>query len=112
MSTQRLVAQAAAIALILANCAACTQAQNAADSAAAATPAVIAPIVKVGQGEVQGTAADGVAVFKGLPFAAPPVGDLRWREPQHPANWPGVRAATAFSATCAQAEDCLYLNIY
>jgi para-nitrobenzyl esterase len=112
MSTQRFIAQAAAIALILASCAACTQAQKAADSAATAAPAGIAPIVRVGQGEVQGTAADGVAVFKGLPFAAPPVGDLRWREPQHAANWPGVRAATAFSATCAQAEDCLYLNIY
>ena len=110
MSTQRFVAQAAAIALILASCAACTQSQRAADSAAA--PAGIAPIVKVGQGEVQGTAADGVAVFKGLPFAAPLVGDLRWREPQLPANWTGVRAATAFSATCAQAEDCLYLNVY
>jgi para-nitrobenzyl esterase len=112
MSTQRFAAQAAAIALILANCAACTQAQNAADSAAAATPAAIAPIVKIAQGEVQGSAADGIAVFKGLPFAAPPVGDLRWREPHHPGNWPGVRAATAPSATCVQAEDCLYLNIY
>jgi para-nitrobenzyl esterase len=68
--------------------------------------------VKVSQGEVQGTVADGVAVFKGLPFAAPPVGDLRWRLPQHAAKWSGVRAGNAFSATCAQAEDCLYLNVY
>src|SRR5882757_2144866 len=115
MSTQRFVARAAGIALILAGCAACTQPQRAADSAAAAAaapPVVTAPIAKVSQGEVQGAAADGVAVFKGLPFAAPPVGDLRWREPQHPANWPGVRPATASSATCVQAEDCLYLNIY
>jgi para-nitrobenzyl esterase len=112
MSTQRLVARAAAIALILAICGGCTQSQRAADAAASAPPAVNAPMVKVSQGEVQGTVADGVAVFKGLPFAAPPVGDLRWREPQHPANWPGLRAATTFSATCVQAEDCLYLNIY
>jgi para-nitrobenzyl esterase len=115
MSTQRFVARAAGIALILAGCAACTQPQRAADSAAAAAaapPVVTAPIAKVSQGEVQGAAADGVAVFKGLPFAAPPVGDLRWREPHHPANWPGVRPATASSATCVQAEDCLYLNIY
>ena len=62
MPTQRFVARAAGIALILAGCAACTQAQRAADSTAAAPP---------------------------------PVGDLRWREPHHPANWPGVRAATA-----------------
>jgi para-nitrobenzyl esterase len=103
MSTQRFVAQAAAIALILASCAACIQSQRAADSAAAAAPAGIAPVVKVSQGEVQGSVADGVAVFKRLPFAAPPVGDLRWREPQHPAIWPGVRAATASSATCVQA---------
>jgi hypothetical protein len=72
MSTQRFVAQAAAIALILAGCAACTQAQRAADSAGgAAAPVASAPIVKVGQGEVQGAAADGVAAFKELPYAAP-----------------------------------------
>jgi para-nitrobenzyl esterase len=113
MSTQRFVAQAAAIALILASCAACTQAQKAANSAAGTVaPVASAPTVQVSQGEVQGAAADGVAEFKGLPFAAPPVGDLRWRQPQRPANWQGVRAATAFSATCVQAEDCLYLNIY
>src|SRR5450755_495259 len=113
MSTQRFVAQAAAIALILASSAACTQAQRTADSAAGTVaPVANTPIVKVSQGEVQGAAADGVAAFKGLPFAAPPVGDLRWHQPQHAANWQGVRAATAFSATCVQAEDCLYLNIY
>jgi para-nitrobenzyl esterase len=110
MSTPRFVAHAAAIVLILASCAACTQAQRATDSAAPTAPT--SPIVKVSQGDVQGAATDGIAVFKGLPFAAPPVGDLRWRVPQHPANWSGVRPATAFSATCAQAEDCLYLNIY
>jgi para-nitrobenzyl esterase len=109
----RFAAQAAAIALILAGFAACTPAQRAADSAAIAAPAVPnSPIVKLSQGEVQGSAADGIAVFKGLPFAAPPVGDLRWRQPQRAANWTGARQATAFSATCVQAEDCLYLNVY
>ena len=112
MSTQRFVVHAAAIAFALAGGAAFGQAQKAADPAAAAAPAANGPIVKVRQGEAQGIAADGVAVFKGLPFAAPPVGNLRWREPQLPAKWTGVRAANTFSATCAQAEDCLYLNVY
>ncbi len=73
-----------------------------------------------------------VRVFKGVPFAAPPVGDLRWRPPQAPASWQGVRAADTFSANCMQraagggafppyggdrgatrmSEDCLALNIY
>jgi para-nitrobenzyl esterase len=112
MSTQRFVAQAV-IAGVLAGNIAFSQAQKAGDPAAApAPPALNGPVVKVSQGEVQGTVADGVAVFKGLPFAAPPVGDLRWRLPQHAAKWSGVRAGNAFSATCAQAEDCLYLNVY
>ncbi|HEX3396558.1 MAG TPA: carboxylesterase family protein [Steroidobacteraceae bacterium] len=112
MSTPRFVLQAAAIAWALAAAsAAFGQAQRAADPAAAPPPAN-GPIVKVRQGEAQGIAADGVAVFKGLPFAAPPVGDLRWRDPQLPAKWSGVRAANVFSSTCAQAEDCLYLNVY
>jgi para-nitrobenzyl esterase len=112
MSTQRFVAQAV-IAWVLAGNIAFSQAQKAGDPAAAvAPPALNGPLVKVSQGEVQGTVADGVAVFKGLPFAAPPVGDLRWRVPQHAAKWSGVRAGNAFSATCAQSEDCLYLNVY
>ena len=74
----------------------------------------------------------GVRVFKGMPFAAPPVGDLRWRPPQPPAKWDGVRVADHFSNNCMQrradggafppyggdrsattmSEDCLYLNVY
>jgi para-nitrobenzyl esterase len=61
---------------------------------------------------VQGTDVGGVTEFKGLPFAAPPVGDLRWRAPQPPARWADTRSATAFSASCTQVEDCLYLNVY
>jgi para-nitrobenzyl esterase len=79
---------------------------------AASSQAPNGHVVMVKQGKVQGTVADGVSVYKGLPFAAPPVGDLRWRAPKAAAKWSGVRAATAFSATCAQAEDCLYLNLY
>jgi para-nitrobenzyl esterase len=68
--------------------------------------------VKTKQGQVQGVVANDVVVFKGLPFAAPPVGDLRWREPKAPAKWSNVRKAVSFGSTCAQAEDCLYLNVY
>lgn len=60
-------------------------------------------------------------IFKGIPFAAAPVGDLRWRAPQPPARWEGVRKADQFSPTCMQnapataqkpSEDCLYLNVW
>jgi para-nitrobenzyl esterase len=111
MPTPRFAVHAAAIALTLVSAAVFGQAQKADPAAVAPAPAN-GPIVKVRQGEAQGIVADGVAIFKGLPFAAPPVGDLRWRVPQLPAKWSGVRAANAFSSTCAQAEDCLYLNVY
>ena len=88
-------------------------------------------IVKIDSGELQGSLADGVASFKGIPFAAPPVGELRWRPPQPVAKWTGVRQATEFGADCMQgrfgpppaaapgaptppmpSEDCLYLNVW
>jgi para-nitrobenzyl esterase len=60
--------------------------------------------------------------FLGIPYAAPPVGPLRWRAPQPPAHWPGIRAATQFAPHCPQpigvfgrastSEDCLYLNVF
>jgi para-nitrobenzyl esterase len=111
MSTQRRCAQAAVITLVLASGAALGQAQRAGDSAAP-PPALDGPIVKLEKGRVQGFVADGVAIFRGLPFAAPPVGDLRWQAPKPAAKWPDVRPGNVFSATCAQAEDCLYLNVY
>jgi para-nitrobenzyl esterase len=74
---------------------------------------------------VQGVRADGLTVYKGVPFAAPPLGPLRWRAPQPPAPWKGVRRASAFAPACMQtsvsmpgetpprvSEDCLYLNIW
>ena len=81
---------------------------------------------KVTGGEVQGVAANGATVFKGIPFAAPPTGALRWRKPQPAASWQGVRAASAFAPSCMQdaamlqvqqappaaSEDCLYLNVW
>ena len=84
--------------------------------------------VRTGTGVVAGTkSVDGkVVIFKGMPFAAPPVGELRWKEPRPVAPWKGVRKATEFGARCMQArifedmvfrdsgpsEDCLYLNVW
>jgi para-nitrobenzyl esterase len=112
MSTRSFLMRSISIALVLSSGAALAQAQRAAEPASVSQPTLNGPIVKVAQGKVQGFVADGVGVFKGLPFAAPPIGDLRWQAPKPAAKWSEVRAANAFSATCAQAEDCLYLNIY
>jgi len=76
------------------------------------------PAVTVTGGKVQGgTLKGGGAVFKGIPFAAPPVGDLRWREPMPVQPWTGTRDATHFGARCMQSgadvsEDCLYINVW
>jgi para-nitrobenzyl esterase len=77
----------------------------------------------VAQGALAGTQDDGIAVFKNIPFAAPPVGPLRWRAPEPGPSWQGVRAADSFGAICPQprygtqaalpqSEDCLSLNVW
>lgn len=87
-----------------------------------------APIVKTRAGEVQGVTENNVAVFKGLPYAAPPVGAWRWRAPQPLRVWQGVRKTTTYGKACIQpqgqkavagggdpgpqSEDCLYLNLW
>lgn len=70
-------------------------------------------------GLVQGVTENDLTIYRGIPFAAPPVGELRWRAPQPPAKWNGVREATAFAPDPYQgdgkgnvSEDCLYLNIW
>ena len=76
--------------------------------------------VKVQEGLVQGTSENGLTVYKGIPFAAPPVGDLRWKAPQPAVKWEGVRIADKFAPGAIQggnppsgkSEDCLYLNIW
>ena len=82
--------------------------------------------VRTGSGLVTGAVADGVASWKGIPYAAPPVGDLRWRAPRPAPPWTGVKQATAYAHDCMQlpfpsdaaplgtppAEDCLYLNVW
>ncbi|HEX4736889.1 MAG TPA: carboxylesterase family protein [Allosphingosinicella sp.] len=88
-----------------------------------------ASIVKAPAGALQGTTEGDLLVFKGIPFARPPVGPLRWRAPQPMPRWDGVREATAFGPACFQpesklntiytaaapppmSEDCLTLNIW
>ena len=90
---------------------------------AIASAAITEP-VKIDTGLVSGTstASPDVRVFKGIPFAAPPVGDLRWRPPQPAAHWDGVRKADQFGPVCMQqsrpgstaapSEDCLYVNVW
>jgi para-nitrobenzyl esterase len=85
--------------------------------------------VKIGNGVLESTSppVNGVRSFKGIPFAQPPVGDLRWRAPQPATNWSGVRKADEFGPRCMQrtapgadywfrsngmSEDCLYLNVW
>jgi para-nitrobenzyl esterase len=78
------------------------------------------PPVKVEGGWVQGTIEGSLTVYKGIPFAAPPVGNLRWRAPQQVHKWVGVKQTTMFAPAPIQAgnppsgksEDCLYLNIW
>ncbi|QQS45505.1 MAG: carboxylesterase family protein [Acidobacteriota bacterium] len=88
-------------------------------------------VVQIASGSLAGKSSSGITVFKGIPYAAPPVGDLRWRPPQPPAKWDGVRQADKFSDSCMQtltrsrnpwtkefmvqndaSEDCLCLNVW
>jgi para-nitrobenzyl esterase len=84
-----------------------------------------AATVRTDVGLLGGVEGHGIAAYEGIPFAAPPVGPLRWRDPQPVAHWKGVRSATAFAPACLQlgvsmpgepdpktSEDCLYLNVW
>ena len=76
--------------------------------------------IKVEGGSLQGVVEDGLTVYKGIPFAAPPVGELRWKAPQPLVKWDGVRVADKFAPGPMQggnppsgkSEDCLYLNVW
>src|SRR6185437_5592246 len=76
--------------------------------------------IKVREGLLQGTSENGLTIYKGVPFAAPPVGELRWRAPQPAAKWNGIRQADKFAPEPIQggnpvsgkSEDCLYLNVW
>lgn len=89
-------------------------------------------IVNTENGKVKGYNKDGIQIFKGIPFAAPPIGELRWKAPQKVNNWSGIKDCTSFSASPIQnppvpfycwseefiakpeplSEDCLYLNVW
>ena len=86
-----------------------------------------APMAVTASGPVQGLEANGINIFRGIPFAAPPVGALRWRAPQSTVKWTAVRQATTAGPSCMQTrgislenggdpgrldEDCLYLNVF
>jgi para-nitrobenzyl esterase len=97
-----------------------------AQQTAVSNAGIEAPTVITASGIVQGSMEGDVAVFKGIPYAAPPVGEFRWRPPQPLNPWRGVRDAREFGPNCAQAgwgaapgtiaegssEDCLYLNLW
>lgn len=84
------------------------------------------PRVKIANGTLEGVNESGIRVFKGVPFAQPPIGNLRWKEPQPVQNWEGVRRADNFGPRAMQrpvfsdmnfrsngvSEDCLYLNVW
>lgn len=80
------------------------------------------PTVKTKSGILQGVTEAGVSSFKGIPFAAPPVGEYRWRPPQPVQAWEGIRDASKYCADCPQrtwpgstavtSEDCLFLNVW
>ena len=88
--------------------------------AAGTAGAAIDDPVKLDTGMISGapTSSPEVRVFKGIPYGAPPVGDLRWRAPKPAAHWEGTRKADEFSPVCMQggnqkmSEDCLYLNVW
>ncbi|WP_109806218.1 carboxylesterase/lipase family protein [Sphingosinithalassobacter portus] len=93
-----------------------------------AQPVGAAAVVSTQTGRISGSVEGELHVFRGIPYAAPPIGDLRWRAPRPAAHWDGVRAATAFGPACKQppvptssfyysqlpatSEDCLTLNVW
>lgn len=91
-----------------------------------AQPETIPPRVQTQHGMIEGVNVSGTHIYKGIPFAQPPVGDLRWKEPQPVEKWDGILEAKSFRDKCMQlpvfgdmnfrasgmSEDCLYLNIW
>ncbi len=109
----------ASVSVLLAACASTEATQPVA-------PAQLGPQVKVESGVLEGVSSEGIEFFKGIPYAAPPVAQLRWAPPQPAAAWNGVRAAKDYASDCMQQpfpgdaaplrttpnEDCLYLNVW
>src|SRR5207245_1121511 len=97
---------------------ACNSSSNSSPGPTPSDPSVVV----VQSGTLRGVLADGVYSFKGVPYAKPPVGSLRWAAPQPPSSWSGERRADAFGPHCVQSgltdtsftgsEDCLYVNVW
>src|SRR5450755_607086 len=112
---------AAALGLVLAG-AAVPGAASAVPVARAAPAGRSGLIVSTDKGKVEGKAAEGIRQWLGVPYAAPPVGALRWQAPVPAQRWHGVRGAVSYGSRCAQlasgngprvdSEDCLYLNVF
>ena len=93
-----------------------------ADADTTSAQSIASPVVAVDGCVIRGASTSGGYVFRGVPYAAAPTGQLRWRPPAPPTPWPGVRDATQFGLSCPQipssfatgpySEDCLFLNVY
>jgi para-nitrobenzyl esterase len=117
-ATARRGAAALAVCVLAAGLVSC------AGGAAASRPqrARSALVVTLRDGQIRGKQTGVTDVYLGIPYAAPPIGPLRWRPPQPPARWHGIRTATSFAPHCPQptgvfgrastSEDCLYLNVF
>ena len=119
---RRLVSRAVAAACLAVT--ACTGSGAPVPTAAAPT----APVVTIASGQLSGISANGLNIFEGIPYAAPPIGMARWTAPQPPASWDDLRDATQFGPACIQpdtrsnsiyaqdigamSEDCLTLNVW
>ena len=85
------------------------------------TSATADSVVQTDRGAVRGLVGEDTRTFRGIPYAAPPTGDWRWRSPRPAAKWSGIREATSYADACAQvdhpigvastSEDCLYLDV-
>jgi carboxylesterase type B len=115
------IAWLVAIALLVVALPACS-AHGSAGGARTAEPGQDGLIVSTVDGKLQGNNAEGVDQFLGVPYAAPPVGMLRWQAPRPPRPWHGIRDATSYGSRCPQLasanglqednENCLYLNVF
>ncbi|CAN5141449.1 carboxylesterase family protein [soil metagenome] len=115
MTNKRMITATALMAVLAASSMAWSQPPAAGRGGPPAPPAPMplsGATVKVAEGQVQGSLNGGVDVYRGIPFAAPPVGDLRWKAPAPAAKWSGVKAANVSNAGCASVEDCLYVNVF
>jgi para-nitrobenzyl esterase len=124
---RRHLRRVAVVAVSAAGVAATVLGVGVAGTAASPASGQVNPVVHIHGGFVRGAVGAGVDSFLGMPYAAPPTGNLRWRPPAAPKSWHGVRDSTQFAPSCpqpsiqqnntevppgTQSEDCLYLNVY